>query len=57
MTNLNSNPSFEEQAKETYDMSSPLWDSYFRRVRKNVRFPRNYKVVSVLDSDLPAQPL
>ncbi len=32
-----------------YDLSSPLWDNYFRRVRKNVRFPRNYKEVSGLE--------
>jgi len=35
-----------------YDLSGPLWEQYFQRTRKSVRFPRNYKEVSALDSDL-----
>jgi len=29
--------------KELYDLSTPLWDKYYRKVRNTVRFPRYYK--------------
>ena len=28
-----------------YDLSTPLWDKYYREVRRSVRFPRYYKKV------------
>ena len=31
-----------------YSLFSPLWDMYYRRTRKSVRFPRNYREVSAL---------
>ncbi|MEO8068732.1 MAG: hypothetical protein ABI599_13640 [Flavobacteriales bacterium] len=27
----------------TYDLRTPLWELYYRRVRATVRFPRYYK--------------
>ena len=27
----------------TYDLSTPLWDAYHKKLRKSVRFPRYYK--------------
>ena len=29
--------------KEPYDLSTPLWDRYYRQVRRTIRFPRYYK--------------
>jgi len=31
------------QEKELYDLSTPLWDKYYQKVRSSVRFPRYYK--------------
>lgn len=29
-----------------YDLSTPLWDAYHKKVRKTVRFPRYYKTAA-----------
>ena len=29
--------------KGLYDLSTPLWDKYYRKVRDRIRFPRYYK--------------
>lgn len=26
-----------------YDLSTPLWDRYYRRVRRSIKFPRYYR--------------
>ena len=31
------------QDKNLYDLSTPLWDAYHKKLRKSVRFPRYYK--------------
>lgn len=36
--------------QEMYDLSSPLWESYFHETRKKARFPRGYKEVSSFDT-------
>ena len=28
---------------EAYDLTTPLWNKYYREVRKRIRFPRYYK--------------
>jgi hypothetical protein len=33
-----------------YDFSGPLWERYFKSTRKQVRFPRNYKEVTIYSS-------
>ncbi len=36
----------EKKGKEEnalYDLSTPLWDKYYEKVRGSVRFPRYYK--------------
>ncbi len=43
--------SVEARTSTDYDFQSPLWDNYFQRTRKQVRFPRNYKEVSALDPE------
>jgi|GEM_PF-2944329 len=43
--------SVERHTSIDYDFQSPLWDNYFQRIRKHVRFPRNYKEVSAVDPD------
>jgi hypothetical protein len=44
------NPAFPVDTENIYDFSSPLWDRYFKATRKHVRFPRNYKEVSVFSA-------
>lgn len=43
-------PSIPVDTENIYDFSSPLWDRYFKATRKHVRFPRNYKEVSVFSA-------
>lgn len=33
----------DKEKKELYDLSTPLWDKYYQKVRRSVRFPRYYK--------------
>lgn len=33
----------EGTSGSTYDLRTPLWELYYRRVRATVRFPRYYK--------------
>lgn len=28
---------------EGHDLATPLWQAYYRRVRRSIRFPRYYK--------------
>lgn len=32
-----------ELPKEVYDLSTPLWQAYYQRLRATVKFPRYYK--------------
>jgi hypothetical protein len=43
-------PNLQVETEHIYDFYSPLWDRYFKSTRKHVRFPRNYKEVSVFSS-------
>ncbi|MCB9169876.1 MAG: hypothetical protein H6594_05915 [Flavobacteriales bacterium] len=35
----------ERPERTLYDLRTPLWDKYYREVRRSVRFPRYYKKV------------
>ena len=41
-----------ESTSGLYDFSGPLWRKYYEATRRNVRFPRGYKEVSLFDEDL-----
>ncbi len=32
--------------QDIYDLSTPLWDAYHKKLRKSVRFPRYYKATA-----------
>ena len=32
-----------KEKKDLYDLETPLWDKYYKKVRSSVRFPRYYK--------------
>jgi|GEM_PF-678640 hypothetical protein len=31
------------EEKTSYDLSTPLWSTYYQQVRRSIRFPRYYK--------------
>ncbi|MCB0789057.1 MAG: hypothetical protein KDB75_07130 [Flavobacteriales bacterium] len=33
----------EKEGEELYDLTTPKWDRYYRRVRRSIRFPRYYR--------------
>jgi len=35
--------------EDIYDFSGPLWEKYYKETRRNVKFPRGYKDVSLFD--------
>ncbi len=35
--------------QDIYDFSGPLWEKYYKETRRNVKFPRGYKDVSLFD--------
>lgn len=37
------NATVTEEVQRIYDLSTPLWDKYYEKVRRNIRFPRYYK--------------
>jgi hypothetical protein len=36
-------PKNRDQEPKVYDLNTPIWNRYYQRVRKTIRFPRYYK--------------
>jgi len=43
---LNKNGNSQSVREAWYDFTGPLWEDYWKRTRKTVKFPRGYKEVS-----------